>query len=221
MLFVSVPDPDPPDPHVFGPPGSTSHRCGSGSGSFYDQAKIVRKTLIRTVLWLLLDFLSLKNDVYVPSKSNKQKSFFLSCQWRKNSRIWIRIRIRIHYSEAWIRGSRSTPKFHGSGTLLFVVPVRMYSFEHGQKTSSDRPSNLHFFSASFCLVWLCYTYSWLYLLTKNYGTASTILNWKKIKLTMINLWGCRCEFHHCSWTNQGPASWTRQFGGHQNHQVTF
>ncbi len=32
---ASVPDPDPPDPHVFGPPGygSTSQRYGSGSGS--------------------------------------------------------------------------------------------------------------------------------------------------------------------------------------------
>jgi hypothetical protein len=33
-----VPDPD-PDPHVFGPPGS-----------FYQQAKILRKILILTVL---------------------------------------------------------------------------------------------------------------------------------------------------------------------------
>ncbi len=32
-----------------------------------------------TVLWLLLDFLSLKNVVNVPSKSNKQKTFFLIC----------------------------------------------------------------------------------------------------------------------------------------------
>jgi hypothetical protein len=41
-----------PDPHVFGPPGSEfiSQRYGSGSGSFYHQAKIVRKTLILTVL---------------------------------------------------------------------------------------------------------------------------------------------------------------------------
>jgi hypothetical protein len=38
---TSVPDPDPPDPLVFGPPGS---------GSFNHQAKIVRKTLILTVL---------------------------------------------------------------------------------------------------------------------------------------------------------------------------
>ncbi len=44
-------------------------------GSFYRQAKIVRITLIPTVLWLLYDFLSSKNDVNVPSKSNKQKSF--------------------------------------------------------------------------------------------------------------------------------------------------
>jgi hypothetical protein len=48
--------------HVFGPPG---YRSGSiytryGSGSFYQQAKIVRKTLIPTVLLLLLKFLSLK-----------------------------------------------------------------------------------------------------------------------------------------------------------------
>jgi hypothetical protein len=33
------PDPHPPDPHVFGPPGS-----------FYQQAKIVRKNLIPNVL---------------------------------------------------------------------------------------------------------------------------------------------------------------------------
>ncbi len=35
------PNPDPPDPHVLGP---------SGSGSFYYHAKIVRKTLIPTIL---------------------------------------------------------------------------------------------------------------------------------------------------------------------------
>jgi hypothetical protein len=38
-----------PDPHVFGPPGH-------GSGSFYHHAKIVRKTLITTILWLFLTF---------------------------------------------------------------------------------------------------------------------------------------------------------------------
>ncbi len=38
-------------------------------------AKIVRKTLIPTVLLLLFDFLSLENDGNVPSKSNKHKNF--------------------------------------------------------------------------------------------------------------------------------------------------
>ncbi len=62
----SNPDPDPPDPHVFVPPGSgsgsTSRRygsgscSGSGSGSFYHHAKIVRKTLILTILLLFLTF---------------------------------------------------------------------------------------------------------------------------------------------------------------------
>ncbi len=69
-----------PDPHVFGPPGSgsTSQTNGSGSGScsgsgsFYHHTKIVRKTLIITVLWLILPFLSLKNEVNVTSKSHKQ-----------------------------------------------------------------------------------------------------------------------------------------------------
>jgi hypothetical protein len=37
-------------------------------------SKIVRKTLIPTVFWLLYDFSSLKNDVNVASKSNKQKT---------------------------------------------------------------------------------------------------------------------------------------------------
>jgi hypothetical protein len=64
---VADPDPNPdPDPHVFGPPGS---------GSFYHLAKIVRKTLTPTIL-CLFDFLSLKNDVNVASKSNKQKKLY-------------------------------------------------------------------------------------------------------------------------------------------------
>ncbi len=64
-----------PDPYVFGAPGSGSGSISQrhGSGSFYHQAKIVRKILISTVLRLLYDFLSLKNNVNVPSKSNKQK----------------------------------------------------------------------------------------------------------------------------------------------------
>jgi hypothetical protein len=68
-VFTSVPG---PDPHVFGPPGSGSISQRYGSESFYDQAKIVRQTLIPSVLLLFFSFLSLKNDVLnVPSKSNK------------------------------------------------------------------------------------------------------------------------------------------------------
>jgi hypothetical protein len=100
MVSVSVadPDPNPPDPHVFGPPGSGSinQRCGSGSGSgsgsrsFYHQAKKSKKTLYSscfvTSFWLFI----FENDVQVPSKSNKQKTwnFVLLLaswegQWRK------------------------------------------------------------------------------------------------------------------------------------------
>jgi hypothetical protein len=57
----SVADPDPPDPHVFGSPGS---------GSFYHHAKIVRKTYYFVIFFY---FLPLKNDVNLASKSNTQK----------------------------------------------------------------------------------------------------------------------------------------------------
>ncbi len=81
----------------FGTPGSGFGSISQryGSGSFYHQAKRVRKTMIPTVLWLLYDFLSLKNDINVFSKNNKQKNFkyvsFLNVSDEKS-----RIRIRIH-----------------------------------------------------------------------------------------------------------------------------
>jgi hypothetical protein len=61
-IFNSVADPDPPDSHVFGPPGSGSisqkygFGSGSGSGSFYHHPKIVRKTLIPTIFVTFLTF---------------------------------------------------------------------------------------------------------------------------------------------------------------------
>ncbi len=63
--------------YVSGPPGSgpISQRYGSGSGSFYHQAKTVRKTWIPTALTFFY-FLSLKNDVNEPSKSNVSKINF-------------------------------------------------------------------------------------------------------------------------------------------------
>ncbi len=75
---TSVPD---PDPHFLGLPDPDSdpfsQRCRSGS--FYHPSIIKqnsKKTLIPTVLWLLMDFLSLKGYVNVHLKSNKQKKFF-------------------------------------------------------------------------------------------------------------------------------------------------
>ncbi len=60
------------DPQVFGPPesGSRSSSQRYGSGSFYHQAKLKRKTLIPAVLWLLFDFnlwKMMKNYVNIPS----------------------------------------------------------------------------------------------------------------------------------------------------------
>ncbi len=83
--------------------------------------KISKKNLDSYYFVALFDFLSLKNYVNVPLKVISRKivlkiSFFAGILKvnDKNSRI----RIRIHQSEAWIRGSGSTPKFLGSGTLL-------------------------------------------------------------------------------------------------------
>ncbi len=77
------------DPYVFGSPGSISQRYRSGS--FNHQVKIVRKTLIPTVLWFLFDFLSLKNDVNVLQKVISRIFFFLIsfllASWRSMTKI--------------------------------------------------------------------------------------------------------------------------------------
>jgi hypothetical protein len=57
-VFVSVADPD-----VFGP-----SRSGSRTGSFFHQAKKVRKTLIPYCFVTSLRLLIFKNDLNVPSK---------------------------------------------------------------------------------------------------------------------------------------------------------
>jgi hypothetical protein len=79
-LGTSVAYPDPSDPYVFGPHGSRirihESQVWIRIRILLSSSKIVRKTLIPTVFLLLFDFLSLKNDVIVPSKSNKQKIFF-------------------------------------------------------------------------------------------------------------------------------------------------
>ncbi len=71
--------------HMFEPPG-----FGSGSGSFHHQSKIVRKSLISTVLWLLHDFISWKNDVNEPSKVISKNIFCLLLEdpWQKEQDPW-------------------------------------------------------------------------------------------------------------------------------------
>jgi hypothetical protein len=52
-----------------------------------------------------------------------QKNFFLNSFFVGILKVYDenrRIRIRIHKSDAWIRGSGSTPKSHGSGTLVVL-----------------------------------------------------------------------------------------------------
>jgi hypothetical protein len=78
-VFLGLPDPDPdsliramdPDPD----PAWIRIRIllGSGSGSFYHHAENGKKNLDSYYLVTLFDFLSLKNDVNVASKSNRQK----------------------------------------------------------------------------------------------------------------------------------------------------
>jgi hypothetical protein len=46
----------------------------------------------------------------------------------ENRRIRIRILIRIHESEAWIRGSGSTPKCHGSATLVWRLIRNRFTY---------------------------------------------------------------------------------------------
>ncbi len=74
-------------------------------GTFYQQAKKLRKTLISTVLWILCEFLSLKNDLNVPSKGisikNLLQHYLLLTSWRSLTKR---------------AGSGFVPKCHGSGT---------------------------------------------------------------------------------------------------------
>ncbi len=69
---ASVADPDSPDPRVFRPP----YLWLMDPDPSIIRQKIVLKSLIFTVMRLLFDLLSLKNDVNVPSKSKMQKYFF-------------------------------------------------------------------------------------------------------------------------------------------------
>jgi hypothetical protein len=107
---VPDPDPDPPDPRVFWPPGSgstsQSYRSGSGSGSFYHHAKIIKKNLESYYFVTLFDFLSLKNNENVPSKSNKQNSRIRILDPDPDQLVrGMDPRIRTHTKMSWIRNT--------------------------------------------------------------------------------------------------------------------
>jgi hypothetical protein len=75
---VPAPDPDPPDPHVLGLPDPDPDPLvrGMDPDPASDPSIIMqnsKKNLDSFYFVTLFDFLSLKNDVNVPSKSNKQK----------------------------------------------------------------------------------------------------------------------------------------------------
>jgi hypothetical protein len=80
LLSTSVADPDPPDPHVFGSPGS---------GSFYHHAKIVRIPLIPTILWLFLTFNLWKMmQLYLQKVISRKNCLgFLLASWRSTTKI--------------------------------------------------------------------------------------------------------------------------------------
>ncbi len=137
---------------------------GSGSGSFYHQAKIVRKILISTVLWLVDEFLSLKTDENVPSIRNKKKLIFcwhLESHWRKEQdpnpdpyvsvtdpririrnkkRLWsITLDARPAKDEFWCRRLFSMCMFH---VIVIEFHVSVIVF-HGTRTGKE--DNTYFY----------------------------------------------------------------------------
>ncbi len=101
--------------------GSISQRygsgSGSGSGSFYHQAKKSKKNL---------DFYCFVTSfgLFIFEKCRKSRKTFFKLVFLVGVLMVNdeKSRIRIHYSEAWNRGSGSTPKYHGSGRLKETLP---------------------------------------------------------------------------------------------------
>jgi hypothetical protein len=129
IVLISVPDPDPPDPHVFGP---------AESGSFYHQAKKGKKNLdshcFVTFFWLFI-FEKLCKCTLI--ESNMQENFYISFLLGSS-------RSMTKTAEAGsASGSRSTPKWHGSGYNKGTV-VR----EAGHGTRDNSPSKYCRFDTS-------------------------------------------------------------------------
>jgi hypothetical protein len=83
LTSVADPNPDLPDPQVFGTPGSGSgficqrygSGSGSGSGSFYHQAKKNLDFYCFVTYFLLFIFENDIRTVHIPSRSKKKKTF--------------------------------------------------------------------------------------------------------------------------------------------------
>jgi ssDNA-binding Zn-finger/Zn-ribbon topoisomerase 1 len=157
--------------------GSVSHKHGSGSGSFLHQAKIVKKTLISTILWLIYDFSSLKNDVNVPV-------FWI--------RIWIRIRIFLsipgpYGSAVRILASGSVPKCHGSATL---VPSRhtciFYHCAHMPNCIKKKRGR---WLLPHCILAYLHTFAqWLSVITSAYILYICIILSVQVHMMIVSAW---------------------------------
>ncbi len=91
-----------------------------GSGSVHHQAKILRKNFISIFMWLLYDFLSLKNDANVRPKSISKKAtkkYFLLAYWCS-----LRKRAGSVYQRCRSPYPDSVPIRHGSETLVKILP---------------------------------------------------------------------------------------------------
>ncbi len=132
--FTSVADPglnpDPSNPYAFGASWIRIriHQSEVWIRILLSSFKNSKQNLDSYCFVTLFDFLTVKNDVNLPSKSRyNQKNIFLNqflvgILMVNSRKSRIRIRIRIHQSEAQIcgYGSGSTPKCHGSATLKFI-----------------------------------------------------------------------------------------------------
>ncbi len=77
IVTACVQDPDPPDPYVFGLPDPDPLVRGMDRiWRLLSSSKTSKKNIDSYCFVTFLDFLSMKNYVNVPSKSNQQKKFY-------------------------------------------------------------------------------------------------------------------------------------------------
>ncbi len=128
------------DPYVFGPPESVI--ILSGSGSFHQKAKKVRKTLISTILWLFLTFDSPRS--YASSSSRASRGRFEAV--RTGTRYWIsRIRIRL-FSSVTQGANKKVPVPVSCFPLGFFCLLRVLVFKDNKLLKVTKLEKLRVFS---------------------------------------------------------------------------